>query len=329
MTLKTYAGIDLGSNSCKILICNEKGEAVYQNNYSTRLAEGLAVHNLITPEAFDRAQECFFEYRQALDKYNVEPQNMRAVTTATCRMASNGAELVKKIYDESHINLEIIDGREEAELNLKGAMSHVLGKSKYVVIYDLGGGSTEVTLATNKKVPEILNSVSIPWGARNASEAFGLVEYSKEKAEKLEKEVNGYMDQFLQGRELPDNKDISFVVTSSTPLRLVSMINQFGDYKRERADGLSMTRSEADKAIESVLYSSREELADNPYIGDKRSYIFIAACVIFKTIYDRLGADKMTASLKSAKDGIVAGLIERDQKQIQQQKQRNNNGKVD
>ena len=37
----------------------------------------------------------------------------------------------------------------------------------------------------------------------------------------------------------------------------------------------------------------------------------------------------MTASLKSAKDGIVAGLIERDQKQIQQQKQRNNNGKVD
>ena len=59
----------------------------------------------------------------------------------------------------------------------------------------------------------------------------------------------------------------------------------------------------------------REELAQNPYIGDKRSYIFIAACVIFRRIYERLGVSELTASLKSAKDGIVAELIARDRKE--------------
>ncbi len=312
MINKTYAGIDLGSNSCKLLICDETGKKLCLKNYPKRLAEGMHQENKITKDAFERGQQCFFEYRQLLDKYNVEPQNMRAITTAACRMAENGAEFVKKIYDESHINLEIIDGLEEAQLNLKGAMEHVAGKSKYVVIYDLGGGSTEVTLATNEKNPQIIHSVSIPWGARNASEAFDLVEYKDENAARLGSEIGGYMNDFLSKADLAEYQDISFVATSSTPLRLVSMINQFGDYDRERADGLKMSRQEMDTAIGKIFQSSREQLAENPYVGDKRSYIFIAACVIFKEIYEKLGLEEVTASLKSAKDGIVAELIERD-----------------
>ncbi len=324
MRSKTYAGIDLGSNSCKILICDEKGKKLFLKNAQTRLAEGMYQENKITDEAFNRGLKCFFEYRQLLDKYNVEPQNMRAVTTAACRTAKNGAEFVKKVYDESHISLEIIDGLEEAKLNLKGAMEHVLGKSKYVVVYDLGGASTEVTLATNAKNPEIIYSVSIPWGARNSSEAFNLVEYSGENAAKLRNEVDGYMDKFLENADLKKHEDILFIATSSTPLRLVSMINDFGEYDREKADGLKMNKEKMDKAIDGILYSKREELAKNPYIGDKRSYIFIAACVIFKQIYDRLGLEEVTASLKSAKDGIVADLIERDQKANIMLKSKNN-----
>lgn len=315
MTSKNYAGIDLGSNSCKLLICDENGRALCVKNYPTRLAEGMYKENKITPEAFERGQQCFFDCRQLLDKYNVSPQNLRAITTAACRMAANGREFVKKIYDESHIRLEIIDGREEALLNLKGAAEHVRGKSKYLIVYDLGGGSTEVTLAANTDNPEILQTISIPWGARNASEAFNLVEYSAEAGDRLRVEVDGYLDDFLTKADLAAHSDICFVATSSTPLRLVSMIRGFGDYNRERADGLKMSRQEMDEAIDGLLRARREELAQNPYIGDKRSYIFIAACVIFRRIYERLGISELTASLKSAKDGIVAELIARDRKE--------------
>ena len=312
MINKTYAAIDLGSNSCKLLICDDMGKKLYMENFQTRLAEGMYKENKITDEAIERGLEAFFKCRQILDKYNVEPQNMRAITTAACRMAKNGDEFVKKVYHESHIKLEIIDGLEEAELNLKGAMEHVLEKSKYVVVYDLGGGSTEVTLATNEKNPKIVYTVSIPWGARNSSEAFELVEYNPENAKNLQNEIDKYMDDFLAKAELGKHQDICFVATSSTPLRLGSMIKKFVSYDREKADGLMLKKQEMDEAIAQILQSSQKELAKNPFVGDKRSYIFIAACVIFKQIYDRLGLEKLTASLKSAKDGIIAEMIERD-----------------
>ena len=88
----------------------------------------------------------------------------------------------------------------------------------------------------------------------------------------------------------------------------------FEKYDREKADGMFIKREQMDAAICDLFKSKREELAKNPYVGDKRSYIFIAACVLFKAIYDKLQPDGLVASLKSAKDGIVASLIERDKK---------------
>ena len=79
---KTYAGIDLGSNSCKLLISDETGKHLCLKTSQTRLAEGMYEHNLITKAAIERAQQCFFEYRQLIDKYNVPAQNVRAVATA-------------------------------------------------------------------------------------------------------------------------------------------------------------------------------------------------------------------------------------------------------
>ena len=211
------------------------------------------------------------------------------------------------------IRLEVIDAYEEARLNLKGALSHVQGKTKYVVLFDMGGGSTEITLATNTSNPQILHTVSIPWGARNSSEAFELVEYTPENAGKLAREIKSYVDAFVRNSALDnDHEEICWVATSSMALRLISMINDFGMYDRDKADGLVMSKEEMDEAIGRVLAMSRAEMADNPYIGDKRSYIFIAGCIIYKTICDGLRLDKVVASLKTAKDGIVAELIEGD-----------------
>ncbi len=313
MTDKNYAAIDLGTNSCRLLICDATGKELCKETTATRLGEGLYKSGVFTPQAIERGVRCFFQYRQLIDKYNVD--TIRAVATASCRMAANSDEFIKKVWDESHIKIEVIDGYEEARLNLKGALSHVCGKTKYVVVYDLGGGSTEITLATNTKNPHILHTISIPWGARNASEAFNLVEYNEENAARLRQDIGARTESFVKKSYLETYlEDVCFVATSSTPLRLASMIEDFGAYDRDRADGIAMDREAMDQAISEVLHSSRAEMADNPYIGDKRSYIFIAACIIFQTIYERLKADKIIASLKSAKDGIVAELIEKDKK---------------
>lgn len=317
MNKKYFTAIDLGTNSCKVVIADQKKKYVYFDAFSVRMGEGMYPEMMFTPEAMNRGVKCFYDIKKVMEKYNVS--ECRAISTASCRMAKNAPEFIKRVYDESMIKIEIVDGYEEARINLKGALQHVMGKTKYVVLYDLGGGSTEITLATNAKNPEIIHTISIPWGARNASEAFELVEFDEIKAKKLEDEILGFVDAFVKDCDLDKyREDICFVATSSTPLRFVSMIEKFGKYDRDKSDGKVIKCCDIDKQIEYVYKLSQPEMLQNSYIGAKRSYIFTAACVIFKTIYKQLGAKEITASLKSAKDGIIEELV--DQYNQQQKK---------
>ena len=313
MTQNVFAAIDLGTQSNRLLIADENGKELYKNIIATRLGEGMYAQMKFTPEAMERGINSFKEFSDEMKKHCVT--KYRAIATAACRMASNGPDFVKAVEEISGIKLEVIDGYEEARLNLKGALVNAKGKAPYVLVYDLGGGSTEITLATNEEDPKILHTVSIPWGARNASEAFDLAEYVPENADKLRKEVAGYVADFCEKSNLSAYKDkVCCVATSSTPLRLISWVENYGDYDRERADGIEEKIAGFDSVIAEINAMSREALAKSPYVGEKRSYIFQAATVIFKTIYDGLGVQKLTASLKSAKDGIVEELVEENGK---------------
>lgn len=306
---KYFAAIDLGTNSCRMVIANQDGKYVFSDAVSPRLGEGMYPNMCFTPEAVERGVKAFFDFKQIMNRYDIV--KCRAVATAACRMAKNAQELLESVYKEAFIKIDVIDGFEEARLNLKGALEHVCGQTKYVVLYDLGGGSTEITLATNEKNPKILYTVSIPWGARNASEAFDLIEFDKEKAAVLRDEIAGYVRDFIDKSELEKYRgDICFVATSSTPLRYVSMINKFGKYDRNLADGKKVATKDIDMQIERIYKLTQSEMLEDAYIGKKRSFIFVAACVIFKTIYDMLGATEITASLRSAKDGIISELTE-------------------
>lgn len=313
MTQNVFAAIDLGTQSNRLLIADENGKELYKNIITTRLGEGMYAQMKFTPEAMERGINSFKEFSDEMKKHCVT--KYRAIATAACRMASNGPDFVKAVEEISGIKLEVIDGYEEARLNLKGALVNAKGKAPYVLVYDLGGGSTEITLATNEKNPKILHTVSIPWGARNASEAFDLAEYVPENADKLRKEVAGYVADFCGKSNLSAYKDkVCCVATSSTPLRLISWVENYGDYDRERADGIEEKIAGFDSVIAEINAMSREALAKSPYVGEKRSYIFQAATIIFKTIYDGLGVQKLTASLKSAKDGIIEELVEENGK---------------
>ncbi len=303
-----YAAIDLGTNSCRLMIVDENGKCLYRNSIATRLGEGLYEHMCFTPAAVERGLHALKEYAGIMKKYNVG--GYRAIATASCRMAKNVAEFVKNVETDSGIKLDVIDGYEEARLNLKGALLNAPQDAAYAVVYDLGGGSTEITLATNNESPEILYTISIPWGGRSAAEAFALVDYDESKQWRLIEEIKQYADDFVVKSHLRDYKDkCCLLATSSMPLRLISLVENWPVYDRFRADGRTVLISDFDRIIGQAYQMSAEERKKSPHIGENRAPIFVASCTIFKTIYDSLGFDKMTASLKSAQEGIVEELI--------------------
>lgn len=309
MSEQYYAAIDLGTNSCRMVIADSLGNYVYNQSAATRLGEGMSLGNCFTAEAINRGITTLKEFGEILRESNCK---YRAVATAACRMASNGKEFVTRVKNDCGIELEVIDGHEEARLNLKGALANADKNKPYVVVYDIGGGSTEVTLAKNQTA-EIIHTVSVPWGARNASEKYNLNDYDEQKAQTFRNEILKYLDEFKKACHFENyHGKISFVATSSTPLRLSAYIHRRAEYDREKEDGCILSHEEMDKALEQINQTTETERATSIYIGKKRAPIFIAGGILLKTIYDDLWAEKVTASYKSAKDTIIQELIEED-----------------
>lgn len=309
MQTENLAAIDLGTNSCRLRITDKYGNLVYRHAETVKLGEGLYGNNKFSSEAMERTMRCLSQYYEDICTYGV--LHYRAVATASCRMAANGGKFVKMVDELCGIKLEIISPEEEALLNLRGAQMNASPGVPYLLVYDLGGGSTEITLATNDEHPKILYTVSIPWGARNAAEAFDLVEYDEERADELRAEVKKYTQQFLNGSEfLMYKNQCECIATSSTPLRLLSMVWNTEGYNKDRIDGMAAEVRMIDEKIEKIWQMSLEEMEKCQYIGENRAPIFVAATVIFKEIYDNLQLSAITASLKGAQDAIIRDLVE-------------------
>lgn len=302
------AALDLGTNSSRLLIASMDGTPIYRDVRHVALGEGLAENKCFSQRAMERAICSYMDFKEMMDAYEVK--KYRAIATAACRMSNNTKSFLEEIKKVSGIEVDVISEYEEARLTLKGAMLNAPKDKKYIFVYDLGGGSTEVSLATNEEEPKIIATVSIPLGARNATEMYGLRNYFHKRANHLKSDVYKYMDDFLEKIKDIDYKDsVALVATSSTPLRLAAAFSKLPKYDKFAADGMEVEIKDLDELIASMLHFNYKQRATSPYIGPNRAPIFVAALVIFKAIYDKLEVKSMVASLKAAQEAIIFELL--------------------
>ncbi|MBR5598624.1 MAG: hypothetical protein IKW39_01140 [Alphaproteobacteria bacterium] len=302
------AALDLGTNSSRILIVDNKGKAIYRDVRHVALGEGLAENKCFCEKAMDRAIGSYVDFKKIMTDYDVK--KYRAIATAACRMSNNTKQFLENVKNKSGVDVDVISEYEEARLTLKGAMLNAPKNKKYIFVYDLGGGSTEVTLATNEKEPKIIATISIPLGARNATEMYELKNYNHKRAQNLRADVGKYMEAFLEKiKDIDYKEDVALVATSSTPLRLAAAHMGLPKYDKFAADGKCVSIKDLDLLISGMIKMNYRQRFTSPYIGPNRAPIFVAALVIFKAIYDKLNVDDMVASLKAAQEAIVFELL--------------------
>ena len=180
-----YAALDLGTNNCRLLIARASQDGftvVDAFSRVVRLGEGLATTGKMSDEAMDRAVEALSVCAEKLKRRNVVLA--RSVATEACRQAVNGAQFIDRVKRETGIVLDVISPKEEARLAVMGCHALLEEGKGPALIFDIGGGSTEVVLvSTDGVVPEILDWVSIPWGVVSLTESTPL---ESEDAEALE-----------------------------------------------------------------------------------------------------------------------------------------------
>ena len=152
-TAPLLAVLDLGTNNCRLLIATPApgtaqggGAASFRvvDSFSriVRLGEGVNQTGLLSEAALDRTIAALKICSERIAKYNVK--HVRAIATQAARLARNADVLVRRARDEAGIALEVISPDQEADLAALGCAPLIGRKYKGALIFDIGGGSTEI-----------------------------------------------------------------------------------------------------------------------------------------------------------------------------------------
>ena len=170
--MQRIAIIDIGSNSARLVIShiykNGAYNMVYNQKEALRLSQKLDKTGRLTEEAFASTLETMKSFAYMCRLYNAD--KTIAVATAAIRSAPNGPELTRLVEAETGITLHIITGNTEAYISYLGVINTLPVKDG--IIFDLGGGSTELILFKNRQIVE---SVSLPFGAVNTTDMFNKI----------------------------------------------------------------------------------------------------------------------------------------------------------
>ena len=144
--MQRIAIIDIGSNSARLVIShiykNGAYNMVYNQKEALRLSQKVDRKNMLTEAAFASTLETMKSFAYMCKIYRVD--KTIAVATAAIRNAYNGVDLVSRVMEETGIQLHIISGNTEAYISYLGVINTLDVKNG--IIFDLGGGSTELIL---------------------------------------------------------------------------------------------------------------------------------------------------------------------------------------
>jgi len=322
---QAYAAIDLGTNNCRLLIARPSGEnftVIDAFSRVVRLGEGLANSGRLSEEAMDRALGALHVCADKLKRRNVHLA--RSVATEACRRATNGAEFIARVREETGIFLDVISAQEEARLAVLGC--HILLEQGQgpAMIFDIGGGSTELVLiASGERVPRILDWQSVPWGVVSLTEHCGgtlgedatpamLAEHYATMRGLVTDSFADFAERIAPWRARGGFEELRLLGTSGTVTTLASLHLELPQYDRRAVDGL-IVPVEAMREISARLSGmGLDQRRLLPCIGRERADLVVAGCAILETILDLWPAERLGVADRGIREGILRSLMAAD-----------------
>jgi exopolyphosphatase / guanosine-5'-triphosphate,3'-diphosphate pyrophosphatase len=321
--LPVFAALDLGTNNCRLLVAvpGRPGQFRVIDAFSriVRLGEGLAANGRLGDAAMDRAIEALKICADKLRQRTV--RCARLIATEACRSAANGAEFLARVKSETGLSLEIIDRRTEARLAVSGCGSLVERDTHGVVLFDIGGGSSEIALVdvSRQRTPRLANHIvswtSLPVGVVSLAERFGGRDVTPVVFRAMVDEVTGMLTAF-DGRDrlahVTSGPRFHLLGTSGTVTTLAGVHLGLERYDRRRVDGLWMDRPNVDSMIEKLLGWDFAARVANPCIGADRADLVLAGCAILEAIRRVWPSERLRVADRGLREGILSELMADD-----------------
>jgi exopolyphosphatase/guanosine-5'-triphosphate,3'-diphosphate pyrophosphatase len=319
-----YAALDLGTNNCRLLIAQptRPGQFRVVDAFSriVRLGEGLAATGRLSQDAMDRAVEALRIC--ALKLGGREIRRTRLIATEACRAAENGEIFLERVTVETGLDLEIIDRETEARLAVSGCSSLVGREARSVVLFDIGGGSSEIAVIkigdnrSSRLANHITHWTSLPVGVVTLSERHGGRDVTPDIFEAMIREVQGMLASF-DCPDLPAGpdgfpQDFHLIGTSGTVTTLAGVHLDLPRYDRRKVDGLWLSDDEVTAMQSKLLSWDYAGRAANPCIGPDRADLVLAGCAILEAIRRRWPSSRMRVADRGLREGLLTDMMADD-----------------
>lgn len=306
--------VDLGTNSVRLAIyqITEKGRAlcIYKKKLMLRPGQGVFMTGRLKPATIRAITQAFQKFARRATVTGVE--SVLAVGTSALREAKNSRELIQKIERKSGISVKVISGRREAQLIALGIMeSEAIPKSGYA-LFDIGGGSTEVSLCRGQKR---LRSMSLPLGALRLQQLYlpeGAATPLLDRIGaviKIRQHVQEELKAHLGSKYRRIDKAIGSSGTIRAVARLIDRTHARKEWRNRRRPSkkprLGFNRGQLKDLVEKLISLNKTELARVPGMERRRLDIILSGSVLLLELMDFLAIEKLRTSNFALRDGLV------------------------
>jgi exopolyphosphatase / guanosine-5'-triphosphate,3'-diphosphate pyrophosphatase len=321
----TYAALDLGTNNCRLLIARtahhgaDAGGFRIIDSFSriVRLGEGVSQTGRLGEAAMQRTFEALEICRDKMHARGVT--RSRLIATEACRVAENGTEFVARVSTKLGLELEIVDRETEAHLAVAGCASLADAAAEAVLLFDIGGGSSEIIWLAGPGRDAAPPSqrvrfwVSVKLGVVTLAERFGGIDIGDKVFEAMVDYVTSELDEFITGAAAFKRcANFHLLGTSGTVTTIGGIFLNLPRYDRRRVDGLWMSDGEIDATVGRLRLMSYRERVTNGCIGPERADLVLAGCAILEAIRRAFPAKRVRIADRGLREGMLMQLIAAD-----------------
>ena len=286
-----FAAIDVGSNAMRLFFCrvleNGDGPTFIKESMirmPLRLGHDAFTENIISNETCNKFVSTMHGFGSLIQAY--DPISFKACATEAMRQATNGLDLVKRVKEETGINLNIITGKEEADIIISTHIDRYVQTDQHCLYVDVGGGSTELTIIKNKKT---LFSKSFSIGSVRL----------------LEKQVTA--DHWSMMKE--------WIVDKTSTITNIQSIGSGGNINKiltllEKSKGKSVTVQEIKSIIKKIKPFSFHDRIVKLGLRPDRADVIVHAGKIYSKCMKWSGANNMIVPQVGLADGMVSQLYD-------------------
>jgi exopolyphosphatase/guanosine-5'-triphosphate,3'-diphosphate pyrophosphatase len=303
------AAVDIGTNSTRLLVADVEGEGadavvkqVEREMRITRLGAGVDAERTLRADAIGRTVAVLREYGETIERLGAT--RVRAAATSASRDARNRDEFFDPATQALHgVRPELLSGEEEAALSFLGATAGLREPTPYLVV-DVGGGSTEFVVGTDK--PEGLISIDI--GCVRLTEQF--LQSDPPEPEELSNAVSAVRDHLADvGREVPGVAGAATLVgLAGTVTTLAAIELGLTTYDPTAVHHFRLSRQAAEDVFRTLATEPIAQRRHNPGLDPGRVDVIVGGAVIVVSILRHFGFPEMLVSETDILDGLARSL---------------------